>query len=78
MKAYIEAHDDEVDNFSIEISCQDALLAKSDCSPRAWIYTVTNDDGDLVINNSQSMEDNKWDHITNEIVGYKGEHVWEI
>jgi len=68
-KAYIEPHSDDEDNFSIEISCNDILVAKSPITPAKWLYTITNDDGDLVINNSAGMEGNKWDHITKEIIG---------
>lgn len=67
--AYIEAHDGSKDNFSIEISCNDILVAKSPVKPAKWLYTVSNDDGDLVINYSESMEEDKWDHITREILG---------
>jgi len=35
----------------------------------SWIHMETNSDGDLLINNSKSMESNKWDHITREILG---------
>jgi len=68
-RAYIEAHDDDEDNFSIEISCNNILVAKSPLSPAKWLYTFTNEDGDLVINHSAGMEGNKWDHITKEIIG---------
>jgi hypothetical protein len=69
-RAYIEAHEPNVDNFVIEITCEDILLAKVDIdNPKPWLYTVTNDDGDLVINNSAGMEAKKWDHITKEIIG---------
>ena len=79
MRAYIEAHDDTYDNFSITISCQNILFGKVDLdNPKAWLYTVTNDDGDLVINNSAGMEANKWDHITHEIIGIKKKHTWVI
>ena len=72
-RAYIEAHDKEVDNFSITLEVKDG----SDCilvgrinldNPKPWLYTFTNEDGDLVINNSERMEGNKWDHITKEIL----------
>jgi hypothetical protein len=68
-RAYIEAHDDDVDNFSIEVSCNGVLVAKSPVTPVKWLYTMSNDDGDLVINHSAGMEGNKWDHITKEILG---------
>jgi len=34
-----------------------------------WIYLETAENGDLIINNSAGMEDNKWDYITREIIG---------
>jgi hypothetical protein len=68
-RAYIEPHSDDEDNFNIEVSCNDILVAKSPVSPAKWLYTITNDDGDLVINNSAGMEGSKWDHLTKEIIG---------
>ena len=68
-RAYIEAHDDDEDNFNIELSCNGVLVGKSPLNPAKWLYTITNDDGDLVINHSAGMEGNKWDHITKEIIG---------
>lgn len=68
-RAYIEPHSDDEDNWSIEISCNDILVAKSPVKPAKWLYTITNDDGDLVINNSAGMEGNKWDYLTREIIG---------
>ena len=68
-RAYIEAHSDDVDNFNIELSCNDIIVSKSPLNPAKWLYTITNDNGDLVINNSAGMEANKWDHITKEIIG---------
>lgn len=72
-RAYIEPHSNDEDNWSIEISCNDILVAKSPVSPAKWLYTISNDDGDLVINNSAGMEGSKWDHLTREIIeGYNG------
>jgi hypothetical protein len=68
-RAYIESHSDDEDNFNIEVSCNDILVAKSPLSPAKWLYTITNDDGDLVINNSAGMEGSKWDYLTKEIIG---------
>ena len=68
-RAYIEAHDEDLDNFSIEITCNDILVGKSAVRPVIWLYTENNDDGDLVINHSAGMEAKKWDHITKEIIG---------
>jgi hypothetical protein len=69
-RAYIEPHDENVDNFSIEISTNDGiLLGKVNLdNPKEWLYTMTNEDGDLVINNSAGMEAKKWDHLTREII----------
>ena len=72
-RAYIEAHDKEVDNFSITLEVKDGsdyiLVGRINLdNPKPWLYTFTNDDGDLVINNSERMEGNKWDHITKEIL----------
>lgn len=68
-RAYIEPHSDDEDNWSIEISCNSILVAKSPVKPAKWLYTISNDDGDLVINNSAGMEGNKWDYLTREIIG---------
>ena len=38
-----------------------------------WIHLQTAENGDLMINNSAGMEDNKWDHITREIVRVEDE-----
>lgn len=78
MRAYIEPHDDEEDNFSILIHSEDVLLGKIDCPPKEWLYTITNEDGDLVLNYSAGMEESKWDYITNEIIGQNREQTWQI
>lgn len=73
-RAYIEAHDEEEDNFSILIHIKDGVnhvfagKVKLD-QPKAWIFLESNEGGDLIINNSAGMEGNKWDHITKEIIG---------
>jgi hypothetical protein len=67
-RAYIEPDDESHDNFAIEISCNGVLVGKVEMPPRKWLYTFTNEDGDLVINNSKSMESGKWDHLTKEIL----------
>lgn len=33
-----------------------------------WIHLDTDKNGDLMINNSAGMENNKWDHITKDII----------
>lgn len=70
-RAYIEPHDENLDNFSIEITCNNILVAKVPIdNPKPWLYTLTNGDNDLVINNSAGMEAKKWDHITKEIIDH--------
>lgn len=69
-RAYIEAHDENADNFAIEITCEDILVGKVNISkPKRWLYTIENEEGDLVINNSKRMEAKKWDYLTQEIIG---------
>lgn len=67
-KAYIEAHSDDEDNFSIELHCNNILVGKSPVTPVKWLWTDINEDGDLIINNSAGMEGSKWDYITREII----------
>ena len=80
MKAYIESYDEDNDqNLAIEIHVDKILIGRVELDqPIKWLYTINNEDGDLVINNSAGMEANKWDHITKEILNNKGEHTWEI
>jgi hypothetical protein len=79
MRAYIEAHDEKEDNFSILIYIDKVLCGKVPLdNPKDWLYTLTNEDGDLVINYSAGMEAKKWDHITYEIIGMDKEHTWVI
>jgi len=80
MKAYIESYDENDDqNLAIEIHVDKILIGRVELDhPFKWLYTINNEDGDLVINNSAGMEANKWDHITKEILNSKGEHTWEI
>ena len=79
-RAYIEPFgEEEEDNFSILIHIKqtdadgkiDHIFAgKVDIDqPIKWLYTESNKDGDLMINNSQSMEATKWNHLTKEIIG---------
>ena len=37
--------------------------------PIKWLYTETSENGELQINCSTSMEANKWDYLTREIIG---------
>lgn len=79
MRAYIES--DEKDNkFEITIHTGQTLVGKVDLDREGlpWLYTMNNEDDDLVINNSAGMENNKWEHITNEIIGINREKTWLI
>jgi hypothetical protein len=78
MRAYIEADVPE-ESHQIIISTDTIILGKVELDRNIpWLYTVTNDDGDLVINNSEAMEAKKWDHITDEITGSRKKHTWVI
>jgi hypothetical protein len=71
-RAYIEPFDENEDDWSVSLyikeNKKEILAGKVEMKPRSWIYLDYNEDGDLIINNSASMEDNKWDHITNELL----------
>ena len=71
-RAYIESYDE--DGFDILIHIKQGndhiLVGKVELvSPKPWIHLQTAKNGDLMINNSAGMEDNKWNHITREIIG---------
>lgn len=78
-RAYIEPFGEEEDNFSILIHIKQTdadgkiehiYAGKVELdAPIKWLYTENNKDGDLMINNSQSMEATKWNHLTKEIIG---------
>jgi hypothetical protein len=80
MRAYIEAHDEEQDLFEITVHIDKTLVGRVNLDKPGliWLYTMSNEDDDLVINNSAGMEAKKWDHITKEILGTKGKYTWEI
>jgi hypothetical protein len=80
MRAYIEAHDEEQDLFEITVHIDKTLVGRVNLDKPGliWLYTISNEDDDLVINNSAGMEAKKWDHITKEILGTKGKYTWEI
>lgn len=71
MRAYIEPHDKNEDNWSIQIHINGILAGKVEMPPRIWLYTHYNKDGDLVINHSEGMEPYKWDHITKQLLEVK-------
>jgi hypothetical protein len=77
-RAYIEPFDGEEEDFSILIHVKrdnDHIFAgKVDLDRQIpWIYLDFSKNGDLEINNSAGMEDNKWDHITKYILGESNE-----
>lgn len=71
--SYIEPHDDENNNHVIQITIkrgkEEILAGEVECPPKPWIYLDWNEEGDLILNNSEGMEANKWDHITKELIG---------
>ena len=73
-RAYVEAHDEEEDNFSILLHIKTGVehiyAGKVELDQQvAWIHLENAENGDLLINNSAGMEGKKWDHITKEIIG---------
>ena len=78
-RAYIEPFGEEEENLSILIHIKETdaegninhiYAGKVELDqPIKWLYTENNKDGDLMINNSQSMEANKWNYLTKEIIG---------
>lgn len=74
-RAYIEPFgEDEQDNFAILIHIKEGndhiYAGKVELDRNIpWIYLDNLENGDLEINNSAGMENNKWDHITNYILG---------
>ena len=73
-RAYIEAENEEEDNFSILIhikrDVEHIYVGKIELNrPISWIHMENAENGDLLINNSAGMESKKWDHITKEIIG---------
>jgi hypothetical protein len=71
-RAYIEPYDEEEDHqilFHVKQGNEHVFAGKVDIdAPLPWIHLETSKNGDLLINNSAGMEENKWDHITREIV----------
>jgi hypothetical protein len=77
-RAYIEPYDQEEDLailFHVKQLDENGnpdhiLIGKVELDkPIKWLYTETNDVGDLEVNCSSSMEANKWDYLTKEIIG---------
>ncbi len=74
-RAYIEPMDeDDEDSFAILIHIKDEnnhiYAGKIELDRNIpWIYLDNLENGDLEINNSAGMENNKWDHITHYILG---------
>lgn len=73
-RAYIEPHDKQHDQFAILIHIKEEndhiYAGKVEIDqPVKWLYTDTNENGDLEINYSAGMENSKWDYLTREIIG---------
>ena len=73
-RAYIEPENEEEDNFSILIhikrDVEHIYAGKVEVdAPIKWLHVETAENGDLMINNSATMEANKWDYLTQEIIG---------
>ena len=74
-RAYIEPFgEDEQENFAILIHIKqgdDHIYAGKVELDRniPWIHLENSKNGDLELNNSAGMENNKWDHITEYILG---------
>ena len=72
-RAYIESSTEEDNNqilFHVKQGNEHVFAGKVELDRNIpWIHLVTADNGDLLINNSAGMEDNKWNHITKEIIG---------
>lgn len=64
-RAYIESDGEETPTISVTYGNE---VFEFECERKAWIYTIENDDKDLVINNSAGMEKAKWNHIIKEIL----------
>lgn len=77
-RAYIESLEEDDTGFSILIhikSDSDHIYAgKVDLDRQIpWIHLNNSENGDLEINNSEGMENNRWDHITHYILGRSDE-----
>lgn len=74
-RAYIEDYEEESEShmivFHVKQGDDHIYVGKVELDRGIpWIHLDTAENGDLMINNSAGMEDNKWDHITKEIIGY--------
>lgn len=74
MRAYIEAYDEQSESHQILIHIKEGndhiFAGRVELAQNVpWILLDINKDGDLIINNSKGMENNKWDHITKYILG---------
>jgi len=73
-RAYIEPFDEEEPYFDILIHVKQGndhiFAAKVDLDRQIpWMHLSNAKNGDLMINNSAGMENDKWDHITKHILG---------
>lgn len=65
-RAYIEANEKN-DKQGITVHVGDVFY-EVPCDPKPWLYTIKNEDDDIVINSSAGMEEGKWDHLIREML----------
>lgn len=73
-RAYIEPENEEEDNLAILIHIKSAYghiyAGKVELDhPIKWLHVKNAENGDLMVNNSAGMEANKWNYLTQEIIG---------
>ena len=71
-RAYIESYDESECDIIVHIKTNNdhIYVGRVDLvNAKPWIHLDTADNGDLELNYSAGMEDNKWNHITREILG---------
>ena len=77
-RAYIEPFGEDEEDFAILIHIKEGnthtYVGKVELDRNIpWIYLENTPDGHLEINNSAGMENNKWDYITEFILGEENE-----
>ena len=81
-RAYIEPFDEEEPNFDILIHVKHenshTFASKVELDRQIpWMHLANAKNGDLMINNSAGLEENKWEHVTNHILGEADERTKE-
>ena len=71
-RAYIEPHDENED-FQILVHIKDGnnhvYAGKVELVRNiSWVHMQDKENGDLMVNTSENMDPNKWDHIIKEIL----------